>query len=148
MATIGFSGGTQLESYLKGISDRINEAQSVAIGFPGGSTYPDGTPVAAVAAFNEYGTSKSPPRPFFRRMIADKSPNWGASIAKLAVKFDYRAGDILDAMGQGIQGQLKDSIQQFTAPALADSTIKAKGFSKPLIDTGHMLNSVEYVVTE
>ena len=43
------------------------------------STYPDGTPVATVAFWNEFGhggESPSPPRPFFRTMIAKESPSW------------------------------------------------------------------------
>ena len=38
----------------------------VAVGFMEGATYPDGTPVAAVAFWNEYGGPGRQPRPFFR----------------------------------------------------------------------------------
>ena len=40
--------------------------------------YPDGTSVALVAAFNEYGSPSrgQPPRPFFRNMIARNEASW------------------------------------------------------------------------
>ena len=49
-------------------------------------------------------------------------------------------------MGQGISGQLKQSIVDTNEPPLAASTIARKGFAKPLVDTGHMLQSVDYEV--
>jgi len=52
----------------------------------------------------------------------------------------------LARMGEGIAGQLRESIQSTNSPPLAESTIEAKGFEKPLIDTGHMWNSVAYEV--
>jgi hypothetical protein len=49
-------------------------------------------------------------------------------------------------MGAGIAGQLRQSIIDLVAPPLAPSTIKRKGFDKPLIDQGIMLSSVDYEV--
>lgn len=89
-----------------------------------------------------------PPRPFFRLMIASKSPGWGASMAKVLKAADCNLDTALGRMGEGIRGQLQGSIRDFTSPANAASTIAAKGFNKPLIDTGHMLNSVDYEVTK
>jgi hypothetical protein len=34
------------------------------------------------------------------------------------------------------------SIRDLVSPALAPATVARKGFSKPLIETGHLLNSV------
>lgn len=118
---------------------------SVEVGFLEGATYPDGTPVAAVAFWNEYGSS-GPPRPFFRTMIAKESPDWPAKMAKLAIATQYNGAKTLALMGEDIEGALKQSINDLTSPPLAESTIKRKGFDKPLIDTAHMINSTGYRV--
>lgn len=119
---------------------------SVSVGFMEGATYPNGTPVAAVAFWNEYGKPDQPPRPFFRRMIAAESPEWGRKMAGIAKATNYDGTRTLALMGEDIRGALQQSINTLTEPALAPSTIEAKGFAKPLIDTSHMLNSVTYKV--
>jgi len=115
---------------------------NVEVGFIDGATYPDGTPVASVAFWQEFGTSTIPARPYFRRMIAAESPTWGPKMAKLAKATNYDGQQVLGIMGEDIKGGLQQSINDLTDPPLAPSTIKAKGFDKPLIDTGHMLNSI------
>jgi hypothetical protein len=126
----------------------------VSVGFMKGATYPDGTPVAAVAFWNEFGKPVRSgngdyfqlPRPFFRQMIAKESPGWGRKMAKLAKATDYDGPQVLGLMGEDIKGALAQSINDFTAPPLAPSTVAAKGFDKPLINTSHMLNSITYEV--
>lgn len=120
---------------------------SVSVGFLEGATYPDGTPVAAVAFWNEFGSS-GPPRPFFRLMISNESPSWPGKVAALAKSTNFNAAKILGIMGADIEGALKQSINDFTTPGLAPSTIKRKGFDKPLIDTGHMINSTGFEVSK
>lgn len=119
---------------------------SVEVGFLEGATYPDGTPVAAVAFWNEFGTPSIPPRPFFRGMISKESPSWPGKMAALAKSTGYNGPKVLALMGADIEGNLKKSINDFTNPPLAPSTIRRKGFSKPLIDTSHMVNSTGYEV--
>jgi hypothetical protein len=122
----------------------------VSVGFMAGATYPEGTPVAAVAFWNEYGvpSHNQPPRPFFRQMIAAESPTWPGKMAKLAKATDYDGDKVLALMGEDIKGALQQSINEFQSPPLAPSTIEAKGFAKPLIDTSHMLNSITYEVNK
>lgn len=110
----------------------------------------DATTVAEVAFANEYGdpARKRPPRPFFRNMIAEKSPTWGKSLAGVLKANDLDVDKSMALMGEGIRGQLQESIRTLTTPALAESTIKAKGFDKPLIDTAHMLMSTDYEVVK
>ena len=119
---------------------------SVAVGFIDNATYPDGTPVAAVAFWNEYGKLGQPARPFFRQMIAKESNTWAPKMARLAKATDYDGDKVLALMGEDIKGALQQSINDFSSPGLAASTIEAKGFAKPLIDTSVMLNSITYKV--
>jgi hypothetical protein len=51
-------------------------------------------------------------------------------------------------MGEDVKGALQQSINDLVTPKLADSTKEAKGFDKPLIHSGHMLDSVDYEVKE
>lgn len=142
-------GGRGLEHALDRIGKGLGESEKVLrVGFLEDATYPDGTPVATVAAANEFGTSTIPPRPFFRNMIAAKKAGWGPASAKLLKANDYDVDHTLNQVGMGIQGQLQQSILDTNAPPLAEATVKAKGFDKPLIDTGQMIRSVDYEVAD
>ncbi len=140
------SGGDKLQAKLDQIAAGLNKAASVEIGFMEGATYPDDTSVALVAAFNEFGTAKAPPRPFFRNMIAANSRKWPRNITTALKNNDYDASAALGLIGQEIQEELQDSIRSNTPPPNAPATVAAKGFDRTLIDTGHMLNSVTHVV--
>ena len=142
------SGGDGLKRVLEGVSAKLGEANEVQVGIMSKATYPDGTSVALVAFINEYGRSSigQPPRPFFRNMIAAKKSEWPAAIAGLLKATNYNARSTLEQTGAAIKGQLQQSITDLTSPPLKPSTVKRKGFDKPLIDTGHMQNSVDYIV--
>ncbi len=88
-----------------------------------------------------------PPRPFFRNMIKKNAPTWGGSMATLLKNTEYSARKTLGLMGELIKGQLQQSIVDLMTPPLSEYTILKKGFSKPLIETGHMMNSVDYEVS-
>ena len=98
----------------------------VSVGFMEGATYPDGTPVAAVAFWNEYGHGghfPAPPRPFFRNMIAKESPTWPKKMAALAKAMDYDGPKVLAIMGEDIVGALKQSINEFDGEGLSKTTL-------------------------
>lgn len=145
-----FSGGDALKKKLAEIAEKLGNPQTLRVGFLEGATYPDGESVPMVAAANEFGNPimNRPPRPFFRRMIAEKSPQWGGDIGKIALAINYDSSTLFQLMGERIKDQLQESIREFMAPELAQSTIDRKGFDKPLIETGHMLNSVDYDVKD
>lgn len=138
------SASDKIVQHLAAVATRMSG--HVDVGFLEGATYPDGTPVPEVAYFNEFGTSKAPPRPFFRNMIAKESPSWPDKVAALAQHTGGDGAKVLALMGEDIEGALKQSINDLTTPALSPVTIKRKGFDKPLIDTSHMVNSTGYKV--
>jgi hypothetical protein len=146
MRVHSFSGGEALAQKLAELIKKAGEAGSLRVGFLEGSTHPDGTSVPMVAALNEFGTSKMPARPFFRNMIAEKSPNWGPSLGAIAEKNGLDMKRTLALMGEGIGSQLQQAIVDFNSVPLAKSTVNAKGFAKQLIDTAVMINSVGYQV--
>lgn len=145
-----FSGGDALERKLAEMAEKLGEGKVLRVGFLENATYPDGQQVAMVAAANEFGNpaNNQPPRPFFRNMIADNKDNWSDDIGRIAQATDFDAEQTLGLMGEHIKGQLQQSIRELMEPPLSPVTIEKKGFDKPLIDTGHMLNSVDYDIRD
>ncbi len=148
MATI--KGGDKLARALADIGAKLGQHPTLRAGFLAGATYPDGTSVPMVAAIQEFGAPSRniPPRPFFRQMIAAKSGEWPDTVKRALLAKDYDAAAALALTGEVIRGELQDSIRSFSGVPLAPSTVKAKGFDKALVDTGTMLNSVDYEVKE
>jgi hypothetical protein len=144
MAT--FRGGEKLAAALAEIATNLQKAETLRVGFLEGATAPNGDSIPLRAALNEFGTSKIPPRPFFRNMIAEKSGDWPDAIAGLLKANDYDAARALELTGEGIKGQLQQSIKDTNSPPLAASTVKRKGFDKPLIEHGDMINAVDFEV--
>lgn len=87
-----------------------------------------------------------PPRPFFRNAIRKYGPQWGADMAAIIKANGFDAAKVLGLMGMRIKGQIQQSIVDLVSPPLAKSTIARKGSTKPLIETGHMLASVDYEI--
>lgn len=151
---VGLSGGDKLDARLREFADKVARPATLRVGFLEGATYPDGTPVALVAAVQNFGSPAQgiPPRPFFTNMIAEKKDRWGDQLANLLKMNDWDAKKALYLMGAGIAVQLRDSINQMNSPPLAPETIRRKGgtptAAKPLIDTGHMFQSVEYEIDD
>lgn len=131
---------------LKDVADRLGDSPSLSVGFLEGATYADGTSVAEVATFQEYGTRSIPPRPFMRNTIKEHGGEWAGNAAQLLRENNLDLSIVAPLMGELIKGQIQQSIVEFTDPPNAPSTIRKKGFNKPLIDTGHMLRSVDYNV--
>lgn len=142
-----------IEDFLNSVASQLDSKQ-LKVGFIDGSTYPDGTPVAMVAATNEYGRPENnqPPRPFFRNAIAEHESDWTDAIAR-GIRAGYPVDQVLEVVGAQIQGDVQESIAQLMAPPLAASTIaarKSKGnnSTKPLVDTKVMIGDVNYEVSE
>lgn len=145
-----FRGGAKLEARLAEIARDLGRGAVLRVGFLENATYPDGKPVAMIAAIQDFGAPAAniPPRPFFRNMIADKQREWPAAIAGLLRTNDLDPARTLDQAGFAIGGQLRQSIIDTNTPPLAPSTIRRKGFDKPLIETSHMINSVDHEVED
>lgn len=142
------SGGQKLSAELQRLSGQLATGDAVRVGFLENATYPDGTPVAMIGAIQEFGAPSVgiPSRPYFRNMIAAKSGEWGEAIAGLLRSNGFNARRVLELTGAAIAGQLRQSIRDTNSPPLAASTIRRKGFDKPLIETSHLINSVDYEV--
>lgn len=136
------------EKALNEILKKVGNGAVLRVGFLEGATYPDGKPVALIAAIQNFGAPARgiPPRPFFDNMIANKQEEWGPASAALLKQNNFDAAKTMGQVGEVIKGQLQQSIRDTNAPALKPATVKRKGFDKPLINTSHMINSADYEV--
>lgn len=126
MADVALKGGDKLEAKLKQIAKKVSKAATLRVGFLEGATHTGSDlPVATIAAIQEYGAPRAgiPARSFFRTMIAAKSDAWGNALARLLKANDYDVEAALALMGQGIEGQLRDSIIAVNDPPLSDITL-------------------------
>lgn len=136
---------------LDDIANSLSDKQ-LKVGFIDGATYPDGTPVAMVAATNEYGNpaNNQPPRPFFRNAISDHETEWSEDIAR-GLGTGLELEHVLSVVGEKIAGDIVQSISTLMDPPLSAATIvsrKSKGneSTKPLVDTKVMIRDVHYEV--
>ena len=141
-------GGNKLKTTLKDLSKTKQKALSV--GFYPNSKYDNGLPVAQVAFWNEYGTSKIPERPFFRHanIMASKKMISSFKTNKISKSKSIINQNQINTIGKMWAVTIQESIEgkQITYVPNAPSTIKQKGHDKPLIDTELMLISPEYKV--
>jgi hypothetical protein len=150
MVTKTLEGGEKLKRALADISRKIGGGGTLKVGFLSNATYPNGTPVAMVAAIQNFGAPSRniPPRPFFSNMIAKHSSEWPDDIRSQLRATNYDATLTMNRVGAEITGQLKQSIRDTNEPPLAPATIRKKGFDKPLIDTSVMINSAAHEYEE
>lgn len=109
--------------------------------------------MAQLAAIHEFGSSdgRIPERSFMRSSITQNK----ASLKKL---IDSLTGQIVDGkiseiralgiIGQTVKQNMQAKIRSGLTPPLKPETIRRKGSSKPLIDTGQLINSIEWEVKE
>lgn len=121
----------------------------VRVGFQRGDAQEeDGTDMCDVAAYNELGTDHIPARPFIRQSVDDNESKI-KSFLKGEVK-DFAQGksaeQILKEIGIFQKDLMQDKITSGSFAPNAESTIKKKGSSKPLVDTGRMRQSVNYAI--
>lgn len=136
--------GRKFEKMLKELS-----SLEVRVGFQKGkATEEDGTDICDVAAWNELGTENMPSRPFLRKSV-DENEGKINSFLK-SKKNDLISGSparkILTDIGIFQKDLIQEKITNGTFAPNAESTIRKKKSSKPLIDTGRMRQSVNYVI--
>ena len=138
--------GKKLQKILKELADK-----EVRVGFQQGkATEEDGTDVCDIAAWNELGTVNMPSRPFLRMSVDDNSDKINAfmSAQKRSIINGESAERILKKIGIFQKDLIQEKITEGSFAPNAPSTIKAKGSSKPLIDTGRMRQSVNFEIKQ
>lgn len=128
------------------------------VGWFESAKYPDGTPVAYVAAIQEFGYPEGgiPPRPFFRPTIEAKQAEWAAAVAVMAKRIAagrMTAFQAIDALGGAAAGDVRKTISEVVAPELDKRTIAARkrrgnNSEKPLVDTRILLPTLTHVTEQ
>ena len=114
----------------------------------GGSIRNTDQPLAAIAAIHEFGLGGMPQRSFLRSAFDENKPminKMGDHIVNSAIK-GISTETALDQLGNVVQGMVQKKIVDGPFVPNSPATIKRKKSSKPLIDTGHLRQSIRYVI--
>ncbi len=121
--------------------------REVAVGILQGSVDSEGVSIAEYATYNEFGTDDVPSRPFMAMSFDENKADIEADFnrqGKAMVEGKRTADQALTVIGQKHAARVQNTITgRDITPKLADSTIKAKGSTKTLVDTGAMTNAVQ-----
>jgi hypothetical protein len=138
-------GWKEIELNIKQLKGR-----KVKIGIMGNESV-EGTSVVDYAIYNEFGTRNIPSRPFMAT-TADRYRDATVKVAEAMVgnviDRKYNVDTMLARLGAWYQAKVQQTIRDAKEWAVPNNpeTIKAKGSSSPLIDTGRMVGSVRYEV--
>lgn len=154
--SMGFSLKIETKK-LSSIIKRVNAIDNteVEVGFWDDRYGPenDNLPVAQVAAYNNFGTSFNPTRPFmddtFEDMMYQAYMARGVKNVFLSVLINGRSTQrLLRDLGKRIKELMQLTILEYAANGgNSRETIERKnGRDTPLIDTGKMLESVRFII--
>ncbi|CAQ85199.1 MULTISPECIES: phage virion morphogenesis protein [Photorhabdus] len=105
-----------------------------------------------VAAAQEFGVPGHIPERSFLRSTLRENKESAVKFLASKLKEAIVSGDGLNTpfelLGEKMAGEVKRKIQSGISPPLAPETITRKGSSKPLIDTGQLLQSITYEVRD
>lgn len=123
--------------------------KEVRVGFQTGqATNENGADLCEIAVYNELGTEFIPPRPFIRQ-TADNNEEQILSFMEVEADRVANGGsaeDCLKRIGVMSKGLMQETIKDGDFAPNAFTTVKNKGSSKPLIDTGAMRQGVNYQI--
>lgn len=114
----------------------------------GGSIRNTDQPLAAIAAIHEFGLGGMPQRSFLRSAFDENKPminKMGDHIVNSAIK-GISTETALNQLGNVVQGMVQKKIVDGPFIPNSPATIKRKKSSRPLIDTGHLRQSIRYVI--
>jgi hypothetical protein len=107
------------------------------VGYFPSAKYPDGTPIAYIAAIQEHGASSQgltiPPRPTMRPTIDEQGQKWKGQLVQgmnsvMVGKRDTRA--VLELVSLQAAGDVRKTITELQAPSLSKVTLLARKFKR------------------
>lgn len=126
----------------------------VDIGFFGGKPHPtneeEGLTIAEVAAINEFGLGV-PERAFMRLTMFEHKQKVRNDLARGITKLFHgqmTSHRLLKELGRRMRDQMRLEIALFDTPPNSPETIEKKGFNAPLVETGSMLEDVDFRVNK
>ena len=141
---------------LKALEARICEMgkKKVVVGVPAATNgvRDDGLSNATIAAAHEFGVPGHIPERSFLRTTVGENKDKITGLLVRELKADISQGDFsgraFAIVGEKLSGEVKRKIQSGINPELDPKTVARKGSSKPLIDTGNLLQSITYEVRD
>jgi hypothetical protein len=136
-----------LNALKKRLSD---EGEAVRVGIPDDAKH-EGVSTAQIAAVHEFGDPEHniPERSFLRASIAENRGRYKALNSenlKAVLSDKMTIQNALERLGTVAAGDVKSYIRNANFEPLKAATIRRKGSSKPLIDTGQMRQSITYAI--
>lgn len=138
---------------LKGNMKQARGAYTTVGVHSGAGNYPDGTPVAMVAIYNEFGTGSIPERSFMRSTVNENMPNikkWTGEVMAHVQAGQWTVAKAMNALGLRMQIQVQNKIKSNVPPPNAPETVARKAgrgvAPSTLIDTTLLLRSIGYEV--
>lgn len=124
----------------------------VVAGYQEDAPYPSGgQSLLDVVIWNEYGTEKIPSRPFIRNSVESyikEIDGFFQRDIKRRVIAAAPARQLLARIGEYQVTLIRRSIKEGSYVPNSPATVARKKSDKPLIDTGHMRQSIHYQVRE
>ena len=130
----------------KQLNQLSNLATNVGIVDPR-AVYPkNGINVAQNAQWQNEGTRKIPKRPFISRIVAKAQRGSLDYVFRQAVvgvgTSRTSARNAIDKVGEHIAGLIKEEIMKGRFTALHPDTVRKKGHSHPLLETGELIDHI------
>jgi hypothetical protein len=151
MVTQYIQGGEKAQAAIDKLVKKLTKATTLQVGFLEGSTEADGTSIPMIAAVQEFGSYNTkfpiPPRPYFRTMVSEKSPEWPDRLAAALKATDNDVEKALNLVGGTIVGDLRDSIANIQDPPLSEVTLmlrkmKREGGSEFEVGLRHVYEAI------
>lgn len=130
------------------------------VGWFPSAVYEGGQPVAGIAAVQEFGSESRgiPARSFMRSTASEKRADWAQTTTQLtraAALGKIAPGRVIEGVCLAAEGHVRATITKLSAPPLKQATVDARKrrlanggagakstISKPLVDTGILLNTL------
>jgi hypothetical protein len=124
---------------------------TVNVGLPKDSSpYPDGTSVIEVGTIHEFGLGFVHQRSYLRTTIIGNKNKYLGIIKKLSMRLANTEIDLntaLNKLGLIVSNDVKDKITDIKEPKVTSRKPKTEGGAvNPLVDTGHLRQSITYEV--
>ena len=123
------------------------DGKGVKVGIRRGKGSHDGTDMLDIAVYNHFGTATIPARPF----VSDCAEKNAGQIQEAQKRLVYRvyqgglsADGALAELGAWYVNVQKGHILHGGWTPNAPATVKRKGSNKPLVDTGQLVNTVDW----
>lgn len=144
--SVKITGLQQVQDALRKELDKFtSEYALIGIHESAGNTKDGDMTMATLGAVQHFGNDRIPARPFLDLGVASGNKEYLQTIQD-GIENGLTSQQMINQVGILAAGNVKQFITDLRSPENAESTIKRKKSSNPLIDTGNMRASITYTV--